>query len=419
MTADIVAIVTAHYHGSADFNGMSVGECANTVGVSVEELAALLVPLVRDGLLGVLSVGDDVNVHILRLGFPSVEHQVERLAEADSHQTCIYPTALHLSQVVPEDACQESPYTRQLMLGAPQLAFRTFDLSVLETYRNDPRYTYWSSDLAGRISISDEHYESTGMKESDKVLLSDFGYAYNPEGDRAAAAYLRYLANLSPEHQQIWRAREVEGFKLHPEFYRMTILGEWPERVPIIDAILEELHVINQMAEAIGRNPLFRESYRDGRPDGLGLLLRPTRKEYYDFVLILDKLLSDNMDKSFFRDDVPDETEEQRKDGKVVIRKRGTIAMLEDWLTTYFHPEDEEPVLKAVASLKRIRKLRQVPAHKLNDNAFDQKYVHEQRDLLHDAFGAVRTIRMALENHPGADQVKVPDHLRYGRVWDR
>jgi len=38
-----------------------------------------------------------------------------------------------------------------LALGEAQLSYRSFDLSVLEFYRNDPRHRYENDDINGRI----------------------------------------------------------------------------------------------------------------------------------------------------------------------------------------------------------------------------------------------------------------------------
>lgn len=61
-----------------------------------------------------------------------------------------------------------------------------------------------------------------------------------------------------------------------------------------------------------------------------GFLVRPTHSEFNDFVLMLDKVMSDNINKEFFRDDVASESEEERADGKVVVRAKGTVQMLDD-----------------------------------------------------------------------------------------
>lgn len=133
----------------------------------------------------------------------------------------------------------------------------------------------------------------------------------------------------------------------------------------------------------------------------------------------LDKLLSDNINTKFFQGDVEFEHEDTRDDGKVVIRQKGSISLLAEWITGEFRTDDPTPIQDAVATLKRVRKMRQRPAHALDDNSFDQSFVHAQRELLNKAFDAVRTLRMVFELHPKARSIAVPDYLRYGRVWDR
>ncbi len=114
----------------------------------------------------------------------------------------------------------DRPYTKELALGEGQLAFRAFDLSILEIYRNDSRYYYVSNDVDGLISVTDEQDRSNEMRESDKALLQTFGFCYDENFSRAVAVFLRYLADLSPEHQQIWKSRELlGGYRIHPDYY--------------------------------------------------------------------------------------------------------------------------------------------------------------------------------------------------------
>src|SRR5699024_9072887 len=113
--------------------------------------------------------------------------------------------------------------------------------SVLEIYRNDPRYYYTNNDMNGRICIEDEFFESDKVPESDQILLKGFGFSYDDNLNRAVAVFLSGLASLSPEHQQIWKAKELDrSYKLHPGYYRSQILGQFPEGIPICDAILKE-----------------------------------------------------------------------------------------------------------------------------------------------------------------------------------
>ncbi len=70
-----------------------------------------------------------------------------------------------------------------------------------------------------------------------------------------------------------------------------------------------------------------------------------------------------------------------------------------------------------LATFRKIRKLRQRPAHALlDDDRFDQKFRKDQRALIQDAYFAVRTIRSLLETHLGIEH-EVPEWLSDGGHW--
>jgi hypothetical protein len=72
------------------------------------------------------------------------------------------------------------------------------------------------------------------MPEKDKILLQSFGFSFDKNGNRAVAVFLRYLANLSSEHQQIWKAKELSGPRhLHPDYFKSSVVGDWGEGHPI------------------------------------------------------------------------------------------------------------------------------------------------------------------------------------------
>src|SRR5262249_3700336 len=146
-----------------------------------------------------------INPHVIRVGFEPKETQIAKLAATDLHQTCIYPRPRYLAAVVDTARYTREPYKLCLALGEPQLTHRSFDLSVLETYRNDPRYRYENNDINGSISVRDGASGLHGMEERDEVFLQTFGFSYDDDLNRAVAVYLRYLADLSSEHQQVWK----------------------------------------------------------------------------------------------------------------------------------------------------------------------------------------------------------------------
>lgn len=105
------------------------------------------------------------------------------------------------------------------------------------------------------------------------------------------------------------------------------------------------------------------------------------------------------------------------EDGKRVTQSKGTIQLLEEWIGAKFRPTDPKPMAEMINHFREVRKVRQKPAHKVEDNEFDQKYVEDQRELISIAFDAVHTLRMVLENHPAARKHEVPDYLREAKVW--
>lgn len=425
LSKSCLELATAWYLRSSDFKGLPLGNIGVALKCGWPALGEAVLALVEGEKAAVLWEKATINPHINRLGFPEGRIQIEYLRSLKDYpdHACLYPAAEHLRDVVDHAMYHGRPYELEMALGEPQLSFRVFDAHVLETYRNDPRYTYDSSDVSGFISISDEYFESGKVPESDQVLLESFGFAYDDALNRGVAVYLRYLANLSPEHQQIWKARELPvGYKLHPDYYRSSILGEFPERVSIFTAFCKELWLVNRMCTAMERDPLFLKDCGDNaeqRPKKFAFLLRPTLEEYNAFVLLFDKLLSDNISYKFFGSDVSLNEESETGDGRIEVRRKGTIRLLDEWVRKYFKPEEWSVWEEAVASLKEIRHARRKPAHAIDEDRFDSQLIKDQRVLVQKGYNAVRSIRMILENHPAVKSaaIEVPDWLREGRIW--
>ena len=306
------------------------------------------------------------------------------------------------------------------LLGSPQLAYHSFDLSVLENYRNDPRYTYRVSDFIGHIC-----YHSDQMSERDQVMLERFGFSYDPDLNRAVAVCLRYLSRLSPEHQQMWKSKELEGnYWLHP-VYHDNLLGKFSSEVPlsIFDAFIAELRLVCQMTAQMGRPPLFREDYGEygeNKPQKFSFLVRPTLEEFNSFVHLLDKMISENINKKFFQKEVPYEIERERNDGKIEIQTKGTLQILDEWIRTFVYPPNGWVSWEnAVQTFKEIRKKCQKPAHAVDENIFDQEYFKDQRDLTIRAYEGMKTLRMMLKSHPEVKtlDINIPNYLQEAKVW--
>ena len=321
----MLARITARYLESGDFNGLPVRE----LGGPLEELKAVLAPLVEESRI-VLNFGDrHPNPHILAFEPEPHEEQLIKLLDADDvTHVCAYPSPDVLAGAIDPAAYQGRPFTLLLAQGRPQLQPAYFDLTILEEYRNDPRYSYSTTDVGGHISYHDEQ-----LRAQDRIVLETFGFAHDRDLNRYVGAYLRYLSDLTPEHQQRWETRRLNGeLFLHPDYVRSS-MGEWPERVSIYEAFVEEQHHINEIAGRMGRAPFWRTEYQgDGRPRDFGFLLRPTLTEFNGFVHTLDRMCSDNINLDFFGGDVGLGEDVRRHDGRVEVRRKGSIRVLDEWL---------------------------------------------------------------------------------------
>ncbi|MCK4846228.1 MAG: AAA family ATPase [Deltaproteobacteria bacterium] len=412
--------ITENYLKSDQYNGTSLAALLREV--DKETGVECLVELINKDLVSVIYGDFHPNPHIKALPDEPKESQIAKLYTDKFKQGCVYSLKKYLETVVDKSEFSDRPFELCLALGEPQLAYKPFELSVLEYYRNDPRYYYQEDGISGSICIGDEDYKKEDMKESDKILLETFGFGYNEDlSIRAVVVFLRYLSNLSPEHQQIWKGKELsETINIHPGYYETAVLGRWPERGSIFAAFIEELRIINDMAKCMGRPPFFRKDFRDiDKPKEFAFLLRPTLKEYNDFILLLDKLISDNIKIEFFNKEVSIEYEEIRKDGKVVLRHKGSLRILEEWIETWTIFEGKDELRQMFEVLRKVRRARMNPAHEIDENVFDQQYYKKQRELMKDVYIAVKTIRTLFGGVPmvKSKDIEISEYVREGKIW--
>jgi hypothetical protein len=101
------------------------------------------------------------------------------------------------------------------------------------------------------------------------------------------------------------------------------------------------------------------------------------------------------------------------------VQRRGSIALLEEWLTTGFRTDDASAVQDVVETFREIRRRRQKPAHVVDDDAYDPNLFAEQREVFLRAYDAVRTLRLILANHPKARpaEAQMDERVRVGEIW--
>jgi len=74
-----------------------------------------------------------------------------------------------------------------------------------------------------------------------------------------------------------------------------------------------------------------------------------------------------------------------------------------------------------IAVFKKIRKMRQKPAHAIQDDIFDMQYFHKQRELIIEAYESMRILRVLLTDHPlvksREKELEIHPHVLEGKFW--
>jgi hypothetical protein len=310
------------------------------------------------------------------------------------------------------------PFSERLAKGESRMTILSFELSVLQIYRDDPRYSFTSTDFSGSISVASEFIGSEQFRKEDEVFLQTFGFSYDENFNRAVCVYLIYLSRLPSEHQQIWNGKLLSGnYRPHPDYVRSSRYGLFPEGISVFDAVCQEIFFINEISLCMSRPPLFKFNPNiDGKPNNFSFLIRPTKKEFNDFIHTLDKLLSDNINLKFFSNDVEYTREIERKDGKIVVEQKGTIQILEDWLNNFLKGKCQT-ISCIIAKLKKVRGLRQPIAHKIDDNTFNQCFFHEQRALIEECYDALISLRLILQESLSDKAYSTPKRFENFKIW--
>ena len=411
---DALHLIRKFFVESREFNGIPASRLAERLGLVWSDAQRILEHIVAGGNADLAFATYSGNPHIKRLADLPVEVQLSKLAADDPAGICVYPNGQFLRQRGDFSEYDDRPYTRRLALAEAQLTPVFFELRVLEQYFRDPRYHCRFWDRSGFISVREDHYQSAQMAERDKVLLETFGIGYDRERNRVVLVFLRYLADLSPEHQQIWRAHEVGGpCTINSDYERASIWGQWAEFHSVYEAFIQEQIEINRLCDLIGKPPLFQKTFEEEqRPIGFAPMLRPTRGQYHEFAHTLDRMLGDNVNRKFFEGDVPLEDRIIAGDGSIERRRLGTITLLERWFNSRYRDANGKNVAREVMSPWRdIRDVRNAPAHALGNDQYGLEFPRKQDELLGNATRSLTKLRLALSSHPNARGYEAPKWL--------
>lgn len=418
---------------SKDFNGIPLRQISEDLKVDYEESINIIKELVQENKIVIQS---STNPHIIGKFHYPIKSQLEILEsskktevryqtfgsvkfsiEKTDYPICLYPSTDYLKNHRNLEEFGLSHYSKKLALGEPQLKPMFFEIEVLERYYNDPRFEFEFEDYSGKVSCKYDDLYNPLVRKEDDIYIKSFGIGFDEDGNRLAVVFLRYLKNLTGEHQIFWKSKEKDGnCKILKEYYENTIEGKWTFSYSIFSAFLQELKCVNELTNLIFDIPLFNEAFeKEKRPREFTFFFTPTIKNFHDFIHLLDKLISDNINKSFFKNKIQ-LFELKEENGYHIKENKGTLRLLEEWLYTQFNIKGEGSISDVIKPFKLIRKERQLPAHKINENVYDIQLIERQKEIITDAYNSMRQLRNIFNLHPKAKNYKIPNWLESGDI---
>lgn len=396
--------IVEYYLKSTEYNGFPLYDMA-------DDLEDVLCQLIDEDKVEILSSNDVINPHIRAFDIAIDKKIQKENIRNKAILSVAYPSKSVLSNI---DIDLTMPYSGMLRKGAEQFQIIYFDIEILERYANNPKFLIIDNGFRGSIYPEDQYLEDD---EIDNEYVKNYGMAYidGPAFERAIGVFVYDLSKLTAQKQQLWRAFELKSqdkCHIHPGFVKNLILGVWVTDMWVFHAIIDEMKTINAMCAAMNIPPFYSHTYGthfSEMPEGYRNILLPTKKNYYDFVLVMEKMLVHNISiKTFTVNGINVRgINRQDDDGNI----KGSIQMLDEWLCANTTAKAEDIHRVIISPLKRIRKIRQLPAHELASNEYDVKYYTDQFELVDDAYGSLASIRNLLRSNPATKSIKIPDYL--------
>lgn len=396
--------IIEHYLKSTEYNGYSIPAMES-------DLEDVLCQLVDEDKIEILSSNDVINPYIKAFDITTDKNIQKENIRNKEILSVAYPTKSALSNI---DIDATMPYSGMLHKGMKQFEIIYFDIEILERYANNPIFFLIDYGYRGSIYPKDQYMDD---EEIDNEYVKNYGMAYidGPTFKRAVGVLAYDLSKLTAQKQQLWRAFELKNQNrchIHSGFVKNLILGEWVTEKWVFHAIIDEMKTINSLCIAANIPPLFNKTYGthfSEIPEGYRNILLPTKKNYYDFVLVMEKMLVHNISYKTFLANGINVRGINRQDDKGNLK--GSIQMLDEWLCANTTAKAEDVQHTIISPLKRIRKVRQLPAHELASNEYNIKYYTDQFTLVNDAYVSLASIRNLLHSNPAVNYVKIPDHL--------
>lgn len=385
----LLNMVYSSFVKSRDFNGLSIRDIGHSL---LEDLLENLISLVKEEKVCILAESHDENPHIIRWGFLSTEEQVHYLSSYDGkEEVCLYPSPKYLNEKRNVEEFVLQPFKKLMALGFPQLKACYFHYSILLHYALDPNYDFEFCDYQGSI-------KSTEV-QSDKfyIDLETFGIGRNGD-ETVIVSYPRYLSTMSTMNQFLWDAHQIKdnsNCRVLKQYQDNVLGGCWNFPNTVYSSILQEIENINQQTQKAFNKKIFLKEYSKNKLKTFDILPYPTLDIYYQFLMLLEKVIVSNIDQKFFDDLISTKDE--------LDKHKPSLVCLKEWLQKV-KPECIEIIY---SPLHKIRNLRQEPAHGIYANNFSVDYLKKQHELTKGVYDSLHSLRLLLSSHPKLKGFKV------------
>ena len=280
------------------------------------------------------------------------------------------------------------PYSKQLK-NEDALKLIYFEAKSLNDFIYDPRYEIINFIHRCNISISNEYYHDDSFEDKNKIVLDNIGFGYDENDERIIGIFLKNLSKLSPQIQQRFKTYEIHKNVYLDSLFINSINGKW-SKPSIFQVINYEIEKINEIIN--DDEKLFLNEFKNNSPREFNIIILPTQNEYNSFITTFDKILSDNLNKEFFRGKV----ELNKKTSKNELHK-GTISLLKEWLEKI--NVNKETITKIINPIKEVRNQRNKPSHSIYTDKYDVNFIVKQNDILLEIYHSLRFLINELKKY--------------------
>jgi hypothetical protein len=400
--SEILDDVIQHWQNQVEteqFNGLKLQDLSRDY--DDETLRNLLTELVTNREIDIISLYE-INPHIKRFPAPNASTQLEYLNVSERYHTCIYPTSETVKSAIDLSSVSGKPFTKRLASSDAQLLHAAFEVSVIDRYRRDPRFSFYFNDYIGTASFSVAESEYDASAERDKTYIKSFGLALNDEKNPAVATFIRDLANLTPEHQQHWASYQLGSeYKICHQYYQASILGEWYTNRGATNALRHCVRIVNEASVQICGHRVFQKEIGEYVHFSVSSLMDNTTAELNAFYEELDKLVSENLDEKAMRSALT--TDAPQEERGISLLKR----LIEQFGSSWSAAE----TLNVILPLRKLRSLRSKSAHNILPNRKTNEVYQDRRKLFGDVIWSLGSIALLLAKHPKVQNIEVPEWL--------